>query len=311
MRRAIIDLGTHSVLLLIIDDTVPQSPRLPFTVIADLMRICRLGEGLYVHHILLKSAQERVFSSLTEYKTLCDKYGVEDVTLLGTEACRRAKNCDEFRRAIWKKFAWTLTVISAETEASLAYLGACLDFKDMKNPIVIDPGGGSTEFIYEEKIGKLISVSIPIGSVVLSEQFVHHDPPLPGEYRDLSEHVDAELQNSLKTFPRAHPLIALAGTATTLAAIALSLAHYDSGKIQGYCLLENTLSQINARLWRLSVAERRTIPGLHPGRAEVILGGALLLLRILAFFGTDRVWVSDRGVRYGFAFKLKAPLKTA
>lgn len=301
MRRAVIDLGTNSALLLIVDTGEVATGALPFAVLHDEARVCRLGEGLHESSVLRESARKRVLEVLIDYKKTCDRLQVDSVILIGTEACRRATNCDTFAEEIKNATGWTLTVITPEQEAHFSYQAAYADFKGYfsQTPLVVDPGGGSTEFIYRTDQGKLAYTSLPIGSVVLTERYLLTDPPQEEEIKNLRAHVDDLFASHLSRFPKGLPLIALAGTATSLAAIDQSLAPYDGNRVQGYRLSLTHLRAITRRLCHASLEERKTIPGLHPDRASVMPGGALIIERILDFFKADECYISDRGVRYG------------
>lgn len=308
MKRAIIDLGTHSALLLIIDESTP-SPPLPFTVLGDEARICRLGEGLHRSRQLSLAACERTLAVLREFKAHCAAHAVAEMVVVGTEACRRADNSGDLGRMIAQDLGLQLEIISPDAEARLSFRAATFDFgREPRPPVVIDLGGGSTEFIYQQH-EDLVSVSIPMGSVVLTEKFLTTDPPTPSEKQALSQEIRTTLKRQLAVFPYRGPMIALAGTATTLAAIDLGLGSYDPIGVQGHSLKADHLARMIGQLFSLPLEKRKKIQGLHPDRAEVILGGAVLLEEILRFFGEDHCRVSDRGLRYGLALQLTQCVK--
>ncbi len=306
MKRAVIDLGTHSALLLVLDRNF-EDPGTSFRVVCDEARICRLGEGLHHSDHLNPEAQERAISTLAEFAALAKAHGSEDVTLIGTAACRRAKNIAPFIREIKMRTGLVLEVASPTLEAQYSYLGATLSQPKgpHSSPLVLDPGGGSTELICRTQAGEYRSLSLPVGSVILTERYLQSDPPTQAEKAALRHAIEALLHSELRAFadtldPSA-PLVALAGTVTTLAAIDLELDPYDSQKVEGYRLSETRLSEIVDRLFALPLKARLAIRGLHPQRAEVILGGSLLVLEILRFLKRPSLTVSDRGLRFGVA----------
>ena len=233
---------------------------------------------------------------------MCRALDVDRVTLVGTEACRRAHNIAHLAQAIHARFAWHLDVISPQQEATLSYRAAVRDFvhTDDASPVVIDPGGGSTEFIVQSETGESLQMaSLLIGSVILTETFLKHDPPTSAEIQALQTHVTALLHTHLAEFPKQRPLIALAGTATSLAAIDLTLDSYDGARVQGHPVSRARLNALTDQLCRLPLAQRQTLTGLHPDRAPVLPAGALALACIMSFFDCDGYLTSDRGLRYG------------
>lgn len=301
VRHAFIDLGTNSALLLVVE----FDPLSSYRVICDEARICRLGEGLHESPYLREAARRRTVEILTEYHVRCEREGVAHVTLVGTEACRRAQNIDVFKQEITAATGWTLNVITPQQEATLSYEAAYCDFKETLSalPLVVDPGGGSTEVMVQTDAGSLQYVSMPIGSVVLTEQFIHHDPPTQDERVALTTHLDDIFHQYLSHFPKHRPLIALAGTATSLAAIDLKLESYDGDRVQGYRLPHERLHHHCDVLWQLPLEKRQSIIGLHPERAPLIPAGALLLARLAHFLNSSECLISDRGVRYGLVYQ--------
>jgi len=297
MTRAIIDIGTNSVLLLIVDADK--------NVLVDEASVTRLGEGLAQKPFFLSQAMKRTLRVLKKYSEICKQHRVLKIHAVGTAAFRKAKNTSLFVAQVKQECGFEIEIISGEREAELTWKAASSNFG--KDIVVIDVGGGSTEIVwYDSTIvrsysGKKLNViSIPIGSVVLTETFCHFDPVTKQEFQKLNEAILQQLQNQ-RTSVRAYQrtIIATAGTATTLAAIDLGLKEYRHAEVHGHKLSIARLEEIIADLKSKTVAERKKIPGLHPQRADVILAGALILQIFAEQSAATVITVSDRGLRWG------------
>ena len=297
--KAFIDIGTNSVLLLIIDQNK--------NILADEAAITRLGEGLAQKSEFIPQAMDRTFAALEKYVKLCQQHQIDEIVAVGTAGFRKAKNSKHFVEQIKKSLGISVEIISGEKEAELTWKAASADFGE--NIVVIDVGGGSTEIITNLSLRGMPatkqSISLPIGSVLLTEKFCHSDPISDVDYQNLCKVID----EALPQFPSPPVgegqgegvLVATAGTATTLAAIDLGLKEYKHSKVHGYKLSVERLKLILAELKSKTIEERKNIPGLQPGRADVILAGALILEKFSKQLRAETIIISDRGVRWGLA----------
>jgi exopolyphosphatase/guanosine-5'-triphosphate,3'-diphosphate pyrophosphatase len=298
-RVAFIDIGTNTILCLIAalngDGT--------FAALDDLAEITRLGQGVHQSGRISAEAAARSVQTLRRYGERCMDLGVEEVIAVGTSALRDARNSAEVRAEFKRQTGFEIRVLSGEEEAAYAFLavqrGLSLAGQEL---LVIDVGGGSTEFIRGNESGLLQAISIDVGAVRLTEQFFRSDPVRPEECERMLGAVEQELKRLPAEWTRAGSgltLVGIAGTFTTLSAVEKRLLRYAHGEVHGSRL---TLDEIQGQvdLFRSkTIAERRLIPGLEPRRADVILAGALLIESIMKRFHAERVVVSDQGVRYG------------
>ena len=301
-RRASIDIGTNTTLLLIAEVERPSVPGKPATllrVLHDESRITRLGQGVDDSKSLHPDSIQRVVSALKAYKQTCFDHGIKDpstIRCVGTSASRDALNREEFTQTIFRETGIHLEVISGQKEAELSFLGSASMETDSQRSCVIDIGGGSTEFIRLSD-----RVSLDIGSVRLTERLLKEDPPTSEERRLLLETIDRELQKIPFSIDPAlgEHLLAVAGTATTLAALYLGLRKFDRERIEGLVI---PLVEIDAwvlRLEGLSSQKRLELPGIEKGREDVIYAGVSILSRSCHRFGLQQIKVSTRGLRYG------------
>ena len=298
MPIATIDIGTNSVLLLIC-----QKEKDPIKAIGDFATICRLGEGIGDSRQLKPEAMERAIEVLKNYRSLCDQHRVEKIFAVGTAAIRRAENGNVFIQRVKKELGIDVQVISGEKEAELNWISCSTDFGP--EIVVIDIGGGSTEMCWYT--GKVEKISIPIGTVFLTEKYCHSDPVTDKEFQKLNNAIQQTLQSQRASVPEyKRTIVATAGTATTLASVHQKLDIYQSEKIHGSSLTLAEIQKIVLELKSKTIAERKKIRGLEPKRADVILSGACLLENFVRVSGQSTVLVSDRGVRWGLAYeKLK------
>lgn len=310
MAQAVIDIGTNTVILLI----AQRKGKSGMQVLLDRAVITRLGQGLTDNHFFLSEAMNRTKEVLKEFAAQCKKKKVEKIIAVGTAACRIAANVDVFINAVKKECGLKIDVISGEQEAEYAFAAAHHDFGiKHKKIIVVDIGGGSTEIITGPSGSKKISpsnlISLQMGSVRLTEQYVRSDPIISEEFHRMHRAICNTLIDDLDGFypegfnPGDYELIATAGTATTLAALSLKLKKYKPEKVHGYCLKKESLDKILAELAIRSIRERQQMAGIEPMRADVILAGGLILNEILKYFKKDHAIVSDRGLRFGVFYK--------
>ncbi len=295
MRVATIDVGTNTILLLIADVDGQR-----ITVIDDRARLERLGRGVDERGALDDDAIARGLDAIREYAGAIHDAKVDRVIAVGTQALREAKNGTAFTGPAETILGTPIQIIGGQREAELAFAAVMQSFPELRRGevVVCDVGGGSTEFI-AGKDGAIVSaVSVPIGSVRLAERHLASDPPTADEARRLVAAIDEAL--APLSLPRRVPLVGTAGTATTVAAVALSLWPYDPARVHGLRVDRGELDRQLARYLELPAAERASrMRGLDPKRADVIPAGVAILSRALARVDADALIVSDRGIRFG------------
>jgi len=301
MRVAAIDIGTNSVLLLIAETKTGGG----LAPLVERATITRLGEGVDRTRELAEAARARTLACLADYAAELARFAPERVAVVGTSAMRDARGGSEFAGEAERLLGVRPLVVSGEREAELTFRGA-LSGLGLSGPVaVFDVGGGSTEIVTGSAAPPRIdgAKSLDIGSVRLFERHVRSDPPSPAELDAVRRGVDSVLR-SQPPLPADATLVGVAGTVTTLAAIAGAVAPYDASRIHGARLELETVRDVTERLTRVSLAERTTLPGLEPRRADVIVAGALLVERFLTWSRKPALIVSDRGVRWGLAEEL-------
>lgn len=295
----VIDVGSHSVLLLV---ARPEGDG-TLTVLSERAEITRLGEGLDRSGLLGEKAVDRTLSVMQEYREECRRLGANCILAVGTSAMRRASNTDILQKMARDLLGIPIQVISGEEEARLTFLSiaASMPEEDLET-IVVDIGGGSTEFVTgrDRKIRE--AKSLDLGAVSLTEEYLHSDPPAPEEYVKLSERVKAALVK-LPDPREGETMVGVAGTVTTLAAIEKGMENYNAEQIEWMRLTMPVIAE-QIRMFRsMTLAERKKIPGLRPERAEVILAGAEILRRSMIRYDVEEMRVSTKGVRYGILFE--------
>jgi exopolyphosphatase / guanosine-5'-triphosphate,3'-diphosphate pyrophosphatase len=298
-RFAFIDVGTNTILCLIAELKNDGS----FDVLDDLAEITRLGQGVHQTGRISPEGEARSLQVLQSYLERCRLLGVTDIRAVGTSALRDARNSAEIRARFKAQLGFEVRVISGDQEAAYAFLAVQKGLPSVaRELLVIDVGGGSTELIRGNGAGVSQAVSLNIGSVRLTEQFVHSDPVQKAECEKMMVAIERELapvtDQWIKEGSRL-TLVGIAGTFTTLAAVEKKLVRYAHGEVHGSSLTLSEVRRQVALFQGKTIAERRAIPGLEPKRADVILAGAYLIERIMTLFHAERVIVSDQGVRYG------------
>lgn len=289
MNRAAIDIGTNSVLLLISDEMG--------TALVDEATICRLGQGLATTGRFHLDGRTRTLDCLKKYKLLCKTHQVREIKIVGTAAFRKATDAKEFVQRVQKETGFSIEIISGEREATLVWKACVADFGE--NIAVIDVGGGSTEIIPSPNSG----ISLNIGSVLLFEKGVTTDPITDAEYVAICREIDQHLATLPPFSSKVRRVIATAGSATTLAAVHQKLSVYRHDQVHGTRLKLKEIETMIADFKSKTVAERRKIPGVQKGRADVILVGATILKKCVEKLGGDEITVSDRGVRWGLIYE--------
>ncbi len=309
MRVAVIDIGTNSTRLLVADVDRDSG------ALHELERrseVTRLGDGVDASGALSEQAIERVLSTLAEYRRIMDDRECEANLAVLTSAVRDASNGGDFAARVRADFDLDARVLKGEEEAQLTFLGAMSarpideDASASEPTVVIDIGGGSTEFVVGRGQTAGFHVSLPVGVVRMSERHIHTDPPAPPELQSLAADVRQVFLAGLPYEERA-PVergIAVAGTATSAASIDQQLDPYDPAKVNGYPLTLGTVEMLLARLADMTDERRRKVVGLHPGRAPTIVAGMIVLEEALRAFELDEVEVSEHDILHGGALRL-------
>jgi exopolyphosphatase/guanosine-5'-triphosphate,3'-diphosphate pyrophosphatase len=293
------------------------------------MRIVRLGEGVDQTGRLSSAALDRTMAALGEYAAQIRRLAPEAVRMVATSATRDAENSQEFTTRVKEVLGVAPEVVTGDEEARLSFTGATAGLTaDFPGPyLVTDIGGGSTELVLGDASGVSRACSVNIGCVRMTERHLHGDPPSAAEIAAATADIDVALEDAAGSiFPAlahpaalAHPtapgalsqsgggartLVGLAGSVTTIAGIALDLPEYDSRRIHHSRVSAATVHEIRVRLLAMTRAQRAAIGVMHPGRVDVIGGGALILDRLMTRFGFREVLVSEHDILDGIAWSL-------
>ncbi len=300
-RVAAIDIGTNSVLLLVAE-LCRDDGRLTLQPVVERATITRLGQGVDRTRELAPDAVERTLACLNQYGEEIRSLGVKRIDAVGTSAMRDARGSEGFRCEAKRLLGIEPRVIGGEEEARLTFIGG-LSGIEARGPVsVFDIGGGSTELIRGDLATRVESaVSLNVGSVRLTERHIKSDPPTSQELEACRADIERELDGLTGPSSLAQPLVGVAGTVTTIAAIARNIAPYDGARVHGLTLTLDEVRTTSDLLARTRLAERVELPGLSPKRADVIVAGALLCRVIVERSGAPGLTVSDRGVRWGVA----------
>ncbi|WP_328582268.1 Ppx/GppA phosphatase family protein [Streptomyces sp. NBC_00370] len=305
-RVAAVDCGTNSIRLLVADaDPVAGT-------LADLdrrMTIVRLGQGVDRTGRLAPEALERTFAACREYAEIIKEHGARRIRFVATSASRDAENRDDFVRGVRGILGVEPEVITGDEEAALSFTGATKELPGHESRLVVDIGGGSTEFVVGDdqvRAGR----SVNIGCVRLTERHLLRDgavsdPVTPDQVAAMRADIEAALDLAEEAVPlrEARTLVGLAGSVTTVAGIALGLDAYDSTAIHHSRIPYGQVKEITERLLAATHEERAAIPVMHAGRVDVIGAGALVLLSIMERTGAAEVVVSEHDILDGIAYK--------
>lgn len=303
-RVAAIDCGTNSVRLLVVE--VDATSGLLVDVARE-MRIVRLGEGVDATGHLSEAALARTFGAVEEYAAIVESAGADALRFVATSATRDADNRDVFVSGIRGRLGVEPEVISGAEEAALSFAGATrdLDIVTAAPPcLVVDIGGGSTEFVMGEPgRAPTSSASVDIGCVRMTERHFVSDPPWPAEVAAARDDIDAAIREVAETVPlrSAATLVGLAGSVTTVAALAMGLWEYDATKIHGAVISAADVHRVCEGLLYATREKREANPVIHPGRVDVIAAGSLVLSAVVAYSGVPEVLVSERDILDGIA----------
>ena len=309
MKIAAVDLGTNSFLCLVAEVDGREANR-TLKVITDVSRVVRLGEKVHENRQFLPAALKRAEVCLDEFQTIIQKHKVDFVIATATSAARDAKNGNELIE-MGKARGIPISIIGGDREAELSFIGAVSGIQgwEKKKVLVVDVGGGSTEFVYKEPQKMLRAFSFDVGCVRLTEMFLKKKAQTPIE-------LDAPLdQNELdelysfafekfKKYSDADPslVVAVAGTPTTLACVLQGIDFEDS-KVEGFVFDKSALDKLTRELSEMKLSDRKKVKGLEPLRADIIVTGGKLLSAALEAVNKNQMVVSTRGLRYGAALR--------
>jgi exopolyphosphatase/guanosine-5'-triphosphate,3'-diphosphate pyrophosphatase len=325
---AAIDCGTNSIRLLIADVVFLGDDEVQVVDADRRMEIVRLGQGVDETGAFAPEALERTFEALRGYAEAIEAHGIElgpdTVRMVATSATRDASNRQEFVDGVREILGVEPEVVTGLDEAELSFVGATAELEaqaadgesdgGFTTPfLVVDIGGGSTEFVLggeaEDEDLVRASLSVNIGCVRMTERHLRSDPPTKEQVEAATADIDAALDEVERVVPlrEAGSVVCVAGTATTVAGIALDLPEYDSERIHHSRVLAEDLERITGELLASRHAERSEIGVMHPGRVDVIGAGALVLSRVLARTGADHFTTSEHDILDGVAWSLIAP----
>ena len=303
-RTAAIDCGTNSIRLLVADiDTERGVAR----DVAREMVIVRLGEGVDATGAFAPAALERTFAACRAYAEVLRGAGDPPLRFVATSASRDVSNRAEFVAGVRAILGVEPEVISGQEEGSLSFAGATLGIPQAAQApyLVVDIGGGSTEFVLGTRRPSY-RTSVDIGCVRMTERHLAADPPTPAQVAAVTADIDAAIDRAVAEVPfgEARTLVGLAGSVTTVAALALGLPEYDAGRIHHSRIPAEDVRRVSDALLAMTRAERAALPVMHPGRVDVIGAGALVLRRIMDATGVADVLVSEHDILDGVAWSI-------
>jgi exopolyphosphatase/guanosine-5'-triphosphate,3'-diphosphate pyrophosphatase len=301
MIRASIDLGTNTCLLLLAEVESGQIKK----VLGDYAGIIRLGEGVDQTRSLHPEAIERTLMCLAEYKSIISEAGISpgDVVCVATSHARDASNGEAFFDKAVEECGFRFKVLSGKDEGRLSFIGSLLPGMDPSHYAVVDVGGGSTEFVTAKE-----DRSVGLGSVRFTERYLGSDPVTDEEFIKCLDKIDnrlKELAGWRSSIPVDIQMLAVAGTATTLASWHLEQETFNAAEVEKVQLSEENLQQMVEDLKAMTVAERREQVGIEPKRADVLLAGAMIMWRTMGKLRFPICSISSRGLRYGVLMDLR------
>jgi exopolyphosphatase/guanosine-5'-triphosphate,3'-diphosphate pyrophosphatase len=304
-RVAALDCGTNSIRLLVAD---LEGDRL--TDVIRRMEVVRLGQGVDRTGRLADDALERTFAALDDYAALIASLEVERVRMVATSATRDASNRNDFVDGVTARLGVPPEVVSGDEEAALSFAGATRELaggSDLAAPyLVVDIGGGSTEFVLGDSDGPLAASSVDIGCVRLTERHLVDDPPTAAQIAASTADIEAAIALAASTVPigEARTLVGLAGSVTTVVALSLELEEYDPQRIHHARISADEVHRVTDWMLSATRTQRASLAVMHPGRVDVIGGGALVLDTIMRVGGFDSVVASEHDILDGIAFSL-------
>jgi exopolyphosphatase / guanosine-5'-triphosphate,3'-diphosphate pyrophosphatase len=324
MKIAAIDIGTNSTRLLISLVEKNKESKITFVPIIREMRITRLGKSLGQSGKINATNAVLTIEVLKEYQRLLESYNVAKYKAVGTRVLRQAEDSGEFVKRVFLETGLDVEIISGSREAELSFSGAVKGFVPCKisgkaknilcgngsnkNILVVDIGGGSTEFILGSAEEGTINYldSVDIGSVALSEEFLRGSMPADKSVTDLLKFIEDKLKNTVEEISRSGfaYMTGLAGTISSLSAVDLEIGEYDRKKIHGHILYRERVIDIFKRFCSVDLKTRKKIKGLEPARADIIIGGTAILIKILEMLGLESLIVSESDILDGIVYSL-------
>jgi exopolyphosphatase/guanosine-5'-triphosphate,3'-diphosphate pyrophosphatase len=298
MRVAALDLGTNTTRLLVADVADGRVEDVERRV-----RITRMGESVDARRRLLPVPIARVRNCLTDYRRTLEQLGAKRTLAVATSAIRDADNGEAFLGEVEWSYGFPTRVLTGDEEALLTFRGATLGRGLDTRTLVVDIGGGSTELIVGDRDGVRFHVSLDVGSVRLTERFLPSDPPKAFELEECAQAVRSLLSERVPDDVKPEVAIGVAGTVTTLAALAQNLPEYDPERVHGFGLSAEAVAVQLARLATLPLNYRQEVPALEPERAPVIVAGTVILREVLAHFGLAEIEASERDLLQGVALE--------
>jgi exopolyphosphatase/guanosine-5'-triphosphate,3'-diphosphate pyrophosphatase len=297
-RVGVVDLGTNTTRLLVADVDDGRVSEL-----VRRTRITRLGEGVDERRRLLPVPIARVRNCLSDYRRELESLGAERTLAIATSAVRDAENGEAFLGEVEWSYGFETRLLSGHDEALLTFRGVASARPIRGRTLIVDLGGGSTEFVLGEPDGLAFHESIDMGSVRMTERFLPSDPPSAADLEACAAAVRSLLAERIPDGVRggAEAAIGVAGTVTTLAALDLDLSEYDPERVHGHRIPAEAVEVQLRRLASLPLAERRRVPALEPERAPVIVAGAVIVREVLAHFGLRELEASERDIMDGAA----------
>jgi exopolyphosphatase / guanosine-5'-triphosphate,3'-diphosphate pyrophosphatase len=324
MKIAAIDIGTNSTRLLISVAERSSENKIRFVPILRAMKITRLGRNLGQSGEISTANANLTIEVLKQYQRLLKSHNVSKYRAVGTKVLRQAENSFEFINRVFLEIGLDVEVISGSLEAELSFSGAIRGLESdktlwkakkvlsrcgkSKNILVVDIGGGSTEFILGSAEEGTINYlnSVDIGSVILSEKFLSGAVPDDKSVTDLLLYVENKVKNTIEEISQTGFafMAGLAGTITSLSAVDLAIGEYDREKIHGHILYRDRVTDIFKRFCSVDLKNRKKIKGLEPARADIIIGGTAILIKILEMLGLESLIVSENDILDGILYSM-------
>ena len=308
VRRAVIDVGTNSVKLLVAELCEGQVRPL-----MEQSKQTRLGRGFYPQHVLQEGPIQETAEAVAEFAGQARQHGADNVQVVATSAARDARNQADLGAAISRASGLIMRVLTGEEEANYGFRGVTSDPQFAREPVLlVDVGGGSSEFILGQGREKHLAHSFNLGTVRLLHQLDVGDPPTPGQLyqcqiklsRFLETEIGPKIKPALQHESEGKPggaieFVGLGGTASILGCMEARLTSFDRQRLEATRLSRERLRWYLEHLWGLGLAQRKMIVGLPPNRADVILTGVAIFEAAITFFGFKQLRISTRGLRFG------------